>query len=43
MECVEIRGGKPLSGQVEIQGSKNAVLPMLAGCVLHQGISRIEG
>lgn len=43
MECVEIRGGKPLSGQVEIQGSKNAVLPMLAGCILCDGISRIDG
>lgn len=42
MDCVEIRGGKPLAGRVEIQGSKNAVLPILAGCILHQGISRIE-
>lgn len=42
MECVEIQGGKPLSGRVEIQGSKNAVLPMLAGCILHDGVSRIE-
>lgn len=42
MECVEIQGGKPLSGRVEIQGSKNAVLPMLAGCILHEGVSRID-
>lgn len=42
LECVEIRGGKPLYGTVEIQGSKNAVLPMLAGCVLHAGVSRME-
>lgn len=42
MEYVEIRGGKPLAGRVEIQGSKNAVLPMLAGCILHAGISRIS-
>ncbi|MDD3794802.1 MAG: UDP-N-acetylglucosamine 1-carboxyvinyltransferase [Lachnospiraceae bacterium] len=42
MECVEIIGGKPLSGRIEIQGSKNAVLPVLAGCVLHAGISRIR-
>lgn len=42
LECVEIRGGKPLYGTVNIQGSKNAVLPMLAGCVLHAGVSRLE-
>lgn len=42
MDCVEIRGGKPLIGRVEIQGSKNAVLPLLAGCILHRGVSRIE-
>ena len=42
MECVEICGGIPLTGRVEIQGSKNAVLPILAGCILHQGISRID-
>lgn len=42
LECVEICGGKPLSGRVEIQGSKNAVLPILAGCILHRGISRIN-
>lgn len=42
MNCVEIHGGKPLSGRVEIQGSKNAVLPILAGCILHEGVSRIE-
>lgn len=42
MDCVEIRGGKPLYGSVNVQGSKNAVLPMLAGCVLHAGVSRLE-
>lgn len=42
MECVEIRGGKPLYGRIEIQGSKNGVLPILAGCILHRGITKIE-
>lgn len=42
MECIEIRGGKPLYGTVKLQGSKNAVLPMLAGCILHPGVSRLE-
>lgn len=34
MACLEIIGGKTLSGEVTIQGSKNAVLPILAACVL---------
>lgn len=42
MECIEIQGGRPLYGTVKLQGSKNAVLPMLAGCILHPGISRLE-
>ena len=42
LECVEIRGGKPLYGRVEIQGSKNAVLPILAACILPEGTSRID-
>ena len=42
LECVEIRGGKPLCGRVKIQGSKNAVLPILAACILHEGTSRID-
>lgn len=42
MNCVEIRGGKPLCGRVKIQGSKNGVLPILAGCLLHEGVSRIR-
>lgn len=42
LNCVEIRGGKPLCGRVKIQGSKNGVLPILAGCVLHEGVSRIR-
>lgn len=29
MEYLEIEGGKPLCGQVRIQGSKNAALPIL--------------
>lgn len=33
----EIDGNVPLAGEVRIQGSKNAVLPMLAATVLQQG------
>lgn len=31
---IEIEGGKPLSGSVCVQGSKNAILPMLAAALL---------
>ncbi len=33
-EYIEINGGKPLSGSVCVQGSKNAILPMLAASLL---------
>jgi len=39
----EIRGGRPLSGSVCVQGSKNAILPMLAASLLPaQGCSVIR-
>lgn len=37
MELYEIEGGIPLKGEVRIQGSKNAVLPMMAASVLQKG------
>jgi UDP-N-acetylglucosamine 1-carboxyvinyltransferase len=33
-EVIEIEGGRPLSGSVCVQGSKNAILPMLAASLL---------
>jgi len=33
-EFIQINGGKPLSGSVCVQGSKNAILPMLAAALL---------
>ena len=39
MEYLEIEGGRPLSGQVCIQGSKNAALPILSAAILHGGRS----
>ncbi len=40
---IEIKGGKPLSGSVCVQGSKNAILPMLAASLLaEQGCSVIR-
>lgn len=38
-----IDGGIPLSGQVQIQGSKNAALPMMAAALLHDGITILHG
>lgn len=32
-----IRGGTPLRGEVEVQGAKNAVLPILAATILTRG------
>ena len=37
MEYLEIEGGAPLCGQVCIQGSKNAALPILSAVILHHG------
>ncbi len=39
---ITIAGGRPLYGQIKIQGSKNAVLPVLTSCILGEGICRIE-
>lgn len=37
MDSILISGGKPLLGHVEIQGSKNAVLPLIAAAALVRG------
>jgi len=29
-----IRGGKPLSGTVQVSSSKNAILPIISACLL---------
>lgn len=42
MPFIEIVGEKQLNGEVNIQGSKNAVLPILAATVLVNGISKIN-
>lgn len=36
-ELIRIEGRTPLYGSVRVQGSKNAVLPILAACLLIQG------
>ena len=42
MDSIHIDGGIPLQGQVKIQGSKNAALPVLAATILIKGKSYIE-
>ena len=34
MQKLVIDGGRPLSGEIKVQGAKNAVLPVLAACTL---------
>lgn len=36
-----VKGQVPLAGEITIGGSKNAVLPMMAACILHKGVTRI--
>ncbi|MBE6672522.1 MAG: UDP-N-acetylglucosamine 1-carboxyvinyltransferase [Ruminococcaceae bacterium] len=42
MEKFVIHGGRPLVGEIEISGMKNAALPILMGCVLVKGECIIE-
>ena len=42
MKYLEISGGRPLFGEIQIQGSKNAALPILVSCILSEGTCRIE-
>lgn len=37
MSTIQVQGLHPLKGEIEIQGSKNAVLPMMAASILHKG------
>src|SRR6185295_10133555 len=34
MSTLQIEGGRRLSGSVEVEGNKNAALPLLAACLL---------
>ncbi|BCN31551.1 UDP-N-acetylglucosamine 1-carboxyvinyltransferase [Anaeromicropila herbilytica] len=42
MSTIEIIGGKHLYGEVSIQGSKNAVLPILAASLLNKGVTKLN-
>ena len=37
MSVLHIRGGRPLEGELTVQGAKNSVLPILAACLLAGG------
>ena len=37
--CIEVQGGHALHGEICIQGSKNAALPIIAGALMHDGIT----
>ncbi len=37
MDAIEIHGGRPLAGEVDVSGSKNAALPLLAATLLAEG------
>lgn len=43
MEYARVIGGSKIRGEVQLQGSKNAVLPILAASVLCKGEVRISG
>lgn len=42
VDYLEISGGRPLGGEINVQGSKNAVLPILAACIPGAGECVIE-
>jgi UDP-N-acetylglucosamine 1-carboxyvinyltransferase len=43
MQTIAIEGGRPLSGEVTVSGSKNATLPLMAACLLAESPCRISG
>lgn len=43
MDSIVMYGNRPLMGQVEIQGSKNAALPLIAAATLVHGTVRLTG
>ena len=43
MAKIEVEGMHRLKGEVDVQGSKNAVLPILSACVLNEGETILHG
>lgn len=42
MSTIQIRGQASLKGEIEVQGSKNAVLPIMAAAMIHKGTTILE-
>ena len=43
MDKLVVKGGRPLSGEIEVSGAKNSALPALAACLLTEDTVRLEG
>src|SRR4051812_17086542 len=43
MESFILRGGSRLKGKVEISGSKNSSLPIMAACLMAEGKTTLRG
>ena len=43
MTSITVNGGRCLKGDIFIQGSKNAALPMLAATLLNRGVTKLYG
>src|SRR5258705_11900852 len=43
MESFILRGGNRLKGKVEISGSKNSSLPIMAACLMAEGKTTLRG
>lgn len=42
MNQIQVEGGRPLNGDLVVQGAKNSVLPILAATVLSGGVCQIQ-
>ena len=42
MKKLLVRGGKPLSGKINLQGSKNAALPIIFSTLITRGVSTLK-
>ena len=43
LDGIHVTGKASLSGEIFIQGSKNAALPMIAASLMHRGLSILRG
>ena len=43
MDSFLIRGGNRLKGKIEISGSKNSALPIVAACLMAEGKTTLNG